>query len=110
MDRLYPLDLISSLSDISNIYTEIFPSYLSIDWGDGSPTIQPDIKIYRDYKIDKFINDTITINQKIYNFLPKLKKKCFFLDTEQVRASKINHCINTFLSTKQKHKNHYYSY
>jgi len=65
-------------------------------------------KIYRDYKIDKFINDTITINQKIYNFLPKLKKKCFFLDTEQVRASKINHCINTFLSTKQKHKNHYY--
>tara|TARA_R110002012_G_scaffold223757_1_gene395722 strand:- start:147 stop:683 length:537 start_codon:yes stop_codon:yes gene_type:complete len=36
--------------DISNIYTEIFPTYVSINWGDGSEVLNPDIKIYRDYR------------------------------------------------------------
>jgi len=38
--------------DISNIYTEIFPTYVSIDWGDGSEVLNPDIKIYRDYRTE----------------------------------------------------------
>ena len=38
--------------DISNIYTEIFPTYLSITWGNGSEGLNPDIKIYRDYKTE----------------------------------------------------------
>ena len=38
--------------DISNIYTEIFPTYLSINWGDGSEVLNPDIKIYRDYRAE----------------------------------------------------------
>lgn len=38
--------------DISNIYTEIFPTYLSINWGDGSEVLNPDIKIYRDYRTE----------------------------------------------------------
>ena len=36
--------------DISNIYPEIFPTYVSINWGDGSEVLNPDIKIYRDYR------------------------------------------------------------
>ncbi len=38
--------------DIANVYTEIFPNYLSIDWGDGSETLQPDIKIFRNYRTE----------------------------------------------------------
>jgi hypothetical protein len=36
--------------DISNMYTDIFPNYVSIDWGDNSDILEPDIQIYRDYK------------------------------------------------------------
>mgnify|MGYP003110828976 CR=1 FL=1 len=38
--------------DLSEIYSRRFPNYISIDWGDGSPVFEPDIKIYRDYKTD----------------------------------------------------------
>tara|TARA_R110002020_G_scaffold109856_7_gene254137 strand:+ start:5063 stop:5599 length:537 start_codon:yes stop_codon:yes gene_type:complete len=41
--------------NITNVFTEVFPNYLSIDWGDGSETIQPDIKIYRDYKTESIL-------------------------------------------------------
>jgi hypothetical protein len=43
--------------DISNIYTEIFPTYLSIDWGDGSEVLKPDIKIYRDYRTESIFSE-----------------------------------------------------
>ena len=36
--------------DISNVFSDIFPNYVSIDWGDTSPVLEPDILIYRDYK------------------------------------------------------------
>lgn len=38
--------------DLSGIYSEVFPNYISIDWGDESPVFEPDIQIYRDYKND----------------------------------------------------------
>ncbi len=38
--------------DISNIYTEIFPAYVTINWGDGSDVFNPDIRIYRDYRTE----------------------------------------------------------
>ena len=38
--------------DLCGIYSRLFPTYISIDWGDGSPVFEPDIKIYRDYKND----------------------------------------------------------
>ena len=52
LKRIDLFDLTEFTLDLSNVYTEIFPNYLSIDWGDGSATIQPDIKIYRDYKTE----------------------------------------------------------
>ena len=36
--------------DISNIYSDIFPNYISIDWGDNSPLLEPDLTISRDYR------------------------------------------------------------
>jgi len=81
-------DLTEMTLDISNVYTEIFPSYLSIDWGDGSPTIQPDIKIYRDYKTESIFPElqkgvtpvTFSTNYK-HRYFPSsyaLKKSLIF--------------------------------
>ena len=36
--------------DISNVFSDIFPNYISIDWGDNSPILEPDLTIFRDYK------------------------------------------------------------
>ena len=36
-----------------------------------------------------------------------MKIKSFFLDTNSVKATENIHCINTFIDTKQKHKNYY---
>ena len=38
--------------DLTGVYSEVFPNYISIDWGDGTPVYEPDIKIFRDYKTD----------------------------------------------------------
>ena len=36
--------------NISDVYSDIFPNYVSIDWGDTSPILEPDLTIYRDYR------------------------------------------------------------
>jgi spore coat polysaccharide biosynthesis predicted glycosyltransferase SpsG len=59
-------------------------------------------------KIDKFINDTIFIDKKIYTFLKQSSCKCYFLDTKNIKANKMIYCINTFIKTKQKHINYYF--
>ena len=38
--------------DLTGVYSEVFPNYISIDWGDGTPVYEPDIKIFRDYKTE----------------------------------------------------------
>tara|TARA_B110000858_G_C17795909_1_gene472369 strand:+ start:1085 stop:2053 length:969 start_codon:yes stop_codon:yes gene_type:complete len=65
-------------------------------------------KFITSLKIDKYINDTIFIDKKIYTFLKKLTCKCYFLDTKNIKANKMIYCINTFIKTKQKHKNYYF--
>jgi spore coat polysaccharide biosynthesis predicted glycosyltransferase SpsG len=65
-------------------------------------------KFIINYKIKRFINDLIIFDKKIYYFLKEIKCKCFFLDTKNIRASNNFYCINTFIRTKQKHKNYYY--
>jgi len=50
LDQIDLFDFTEVTLDISNIYTEIFPTYVSINWGDGSEVFNPDIKIYRDYR------------------------------------------------------------
>ena len=65
-------------------------------------------KFIINYKIKRFVNDTILFDKKIYNFLKEKNCKCFFLDTKNIRASNNFYCINTFIRTQQKHKNYYY--
>ena len=52
LDQIELFDFTEVTLDISNIYTEIFPTYVSINWGDGSEVLNPDIKIYRDYRTE----------------------------------------------------------
>ena len=61
-----------------------------------------------DLKINKFINDTIFFNKKIYIFLKKSNYQCYFLDTKNIKANKKIYCINTFIINKQKHINNYF--
>lgn len=88
LNQIELFDLTQVTLDISNVYTEIFPTYLSIDWGDGSETVQPDIKIYRDYKTESIFPEiergaapvTFT-NSYIHNYYPSsyaLKKSLTF--------------------------------
>jgi len=46
--------------DVKNVFSDVFPSYLGFQWGDGSPIEEPDIRVYRDYR-----------NESIY---PEIKK------------------------------------
>ena len=63
-------------------------------------------KTFKKFKIDKFVNDYISINKKILSFLIKLNLICYFLDTKGVKASEKINCINTFIDNGQKHKNY----
>jgi|TARA_R110001583_G_scaffold46172_6_gene145114 hypothetical protein len=36
--------------DLTGVYCELFPNYISIDWGDGTAVLEPDIEVFRDYK------------------------------------------------------------
>lgn len=64
-------------------------------------------EIILNLKIDKFINDSIFFDKKIYKFLKATNYKCFFLDTKSIKATDNFYCINTFIETKQKHINYY---
>ena len=74
--------------DISNIYTEIFPTYVSINWGDGSDVFNPDIKIYRDYRnesifpeVQKGVTPVTFSNNYTHKYYPSsyaLKKSLTF--------------------------------
>tara|TARA_R100000008_G_scaffold68325_2_gene45524 strand:+ start:4512 stop:5984 length:1473 start_codon:yes stop_codon:yes gene_type:complete len=43
-------DLTELSLDLSEVYSNIFPDYLAIDWGDDSGLEEPDITIFRNYK------------------------------------------------------------
>ena len=59
------------------------------------------------FKINRFINDSIFFDKRIYKFLKSKNYKCFFLDTKNIRATDNFYSINTFIETKRKHKNNY---
>ena len=52
LDQIDLFDITSFGLDLTDVYSEIFPNYLSIDWGDGSAVEIPDIAIHRDYKTE----------------------------------------------------------
>tara|TARA_R100001198_G_C5233375_1_gene212009 strand:+ start:530 stop:1066 length:537 start_codon:yes stop_codon:yes gene_type:complete len=88
LNQIDLFDLTEFTLDLSNVYTEIFPNYLSIDWGDGSETLQPDIKIYRDYRtesifpeLEKGVTPVTFSNDYLHKYYPSsyaLKKSFTF--------------------------------
>ena len=52
LDQIDLFDVTNFGIELTNAYSEIYPNYLSIDWGDGSVVEIPDIRIYRDYKTE----------------------------------------------------------
>jgi len=38
--------------NLVDIYSDTFPNYLAIDWGDNTPVLRPDVSVFRDYKKD----------------------------------------------------------
>ena len=43
-------DLTELSLDLSQVYSDTFPNYLAINWGDDSGLEEPDVTIYRNYK------------------------------------------------------------
>ncbi len=43
--------------DLSNIFSEVFPYYVAIDWGDESEVFEPEIKTFINYRTESILNE-----------------------------------------------------
>ena len=43
--------------DLSNIFSEVFPYYVVIDWGDGSKIFEPEIKTFISYRTESILHE-----------------------------------------------------
>lgn len=43
--------------DLSNIFSEVFPYYVAIDWGDGSEVFEPEIKTFLTYRTESILDE-----------------------------------------------------
>ena len=43
--------------DLKNIFSEVFPYYVVIDWGDGSDIFEPEIKTFINYRTESILNE-----------------------------------------------------
>jgi|TARA_R100000152_G_C6778679_1_gene209536 hypothetical protein len=54
--KVYPtvelFDVTRVTLNLVDIYSDTFPNYLAIDWGDNTPVLRPDVSVFRDYKKD----------------------------------------------------------
>jgi hypothetical protein len=48
-DTIDLFDVTNFNINLVDVFTDTFPNYLAIDWGDGSEVLEPDITIFRDY-------------------------------------------------------------
>ena len=56
-EQLNLFDLTEVSLDIVNIYKNIFPSYISIDWGDGTDIEEPELTTFRTYRTDSIFDE-----------------------------------------------------
>jgi hypothetical protein len=56
-EQLNLFDLTEVGLDLLNIYKGVFPSYISIDWGDGTNIEEPEIVTFRTYRTDSIFNE-----------------------------------------------------
>ena len=81
-------DATSFTLNMLNVYSNRFPNYVGIDWGDNTAVLEPDITIHRDYRTESiypeirngacpvFLSNTYT-----HNYFPSkyaLKKSLIF--------------------------------
>ena len=43
--------------DLNNIFSEVFPYYVAIDWGDGSEVFEPEIKTFLTYRTESILDE-----------------------------------------------------
>ena len=51
-DTIDLFDVTNFNINLVDIFTGTFPNYLAIDWGDGTPVLEPNVTIFRDYLKD----------------------------------------------------------
>jgi|TARA_R110002020_G_scaffold32258_3_gene99388 hypothetical protein len=56
VSNVYPtidlFDITNFSLNIIDVYTDTFPNYVGIDWGDGTAVLEPDVSVFRDYRKD----------------------------------------------------------
>jgi len=45
--------------NLSNIFSDVFPYYVVIDWGDGSEVFEPEIKTFINYRTESIIDEIV---------------------------------------------------
>jgi hypothetical protein len=54
--RVYPVidlfDITNFTLNLVDVYTDTFPNYIGIDWGDGTAVLEPNVSVFRDYRKD----------------------------------------------------------
>ena len=76
-------DLTELSLNLAEVYSNIFPNYVAIDWGDDSGIEEPEITIYRNYKTQSIFPEIrkgaspvfLTNHIIIYTFPQKLPLK-----------------------------------
>lgn len=43
--------------DLNNVFSEVFPYYVAIDWGDGSEVFEPEIKTFINYRTESILDE-----------------------------------------------------
>jgi len=43
--------------NLANIFTEVFPYYVAIDWGDGSDIFEPEIRTFINYRTESILDE-----------------------------------------------------
>ena len=83
LDTIELFDTTKFTLNIIGIYSDIFPNYVGIDWGDNTAVLEPDIRIHRDYKTESifpeiengaapvFLSNTYTHNYYPSNYALK---------------------------------------
>jgi len=59
-------DLTNFTVDLSDIYSTVFPNYIGIGWGDGTPLEEPAIKVFRDYKTESIYPEVLKGASPVY--------------------------------------------
>ncbi len=43
--------------NLTNVFSEVFPYYVAIDWGDGSDVFEPEIKTFIEYRTESILDE-----------------------------------------------------